>query len=214
LKIDFHIHTKYSKDGFIEPKALAKKAGQCGITFAVTDHNTILAHSDFKKLNIKFIPGEEIKSDAGDVIGLYINELIPRKIPFYEAIDKIHEQGGLVYLPHMFDITRNGVGARNDIDKIDIIEVFNARCIKHGFNNKAKEFAEKNNLPKAAGSDSHFLWEFGSTYTQVANFDLENPKALLKALCNAKTHGTAAPIYVHGATELLMLYKKLFGWIN
>ena len=40
---DFHIHTKYSYDSFLEPKDVIKAAMLRGIkVIAITDHNTIM----------------------------------------------------------------------------------------------------------------------------------------------------------------------------
>ena len=207
--IDFHVHSKYSEDTLTEPRAIVAKAKELGLAFASTDHDTILGHAEFRKLGARFIPGEEIKTDAGDLIGLYLSELIPRNTQFPEALDRIHAQGGLAYLPHMFDTMRSGAGSHPDAVKADIIEVFNPRCLMQSFNEKAKAFAEKNDRLMAAGSDSHTLWEFGRTYTEVPEFDIGNPKELLKALRKAKIVGKPAPFYARGMANAVKFWKKL-----
>jgi len=167
------------------------------------------SHEEFRALGFTFIQGEEVSTDSGDLIGLYINEPIPKKTPFLEALDLIHEQGGLAYLPHMFDVTRSGVSHSELASKADIIEIFNARSVMKNFNEKAFEFAKKNGIPGAAGSDSHFLFEFGTTYTLLPSFDLENPKELLKALPKAEIFGKPAPIFVKGTTAAVKIWKKI-----
>jgi predicted metal-dependent phosphoesterase TrpH len=209
MKVDFHVHSKYSIDTLTEPRLIAEKAAKLGMVFACTDHNAIGGHAEYRKIGARFIPGEEVSTDAGDVIGLYLNELIPKKTPFPETIDRIHGQGGLVYLPHMFDISRDGVGNHPDAKRADIIEAFNARCLVAGFNEKALAFAEKNKKPAAAGSDSHTLWEFGRTYTELPDFDIESPKALLRALAKARMVGVRAPFYARGLGKMTMFWKKL-----
>ena len=211
MKLDLHVHTNHSIDAIIKPEDLAKKSEKLGIIPAITDHNSVRCHSRMRSLGIPFIQGEEIRTDRGDVIGLYINELIPKKTPFEEALDKIHEQGAVVFLPHMYDRTRAGVIPNNrETAKIDIIETFNARSLSPNNNAKAKEFAEKHSKLQAAGSDSHFLMEFGSTYNEVPDFDLENPKELLRALKKAKFVTKRAPVFVRGTTSLVKLSKSLF----
>jgi len=209
LRVDFHVHTKYSKDSLIDPAHLAAKAKKLGIVPAITDHDNMAGHQDFRRLRHPFIPGEEISTDSGDLIGLYTSELIPKKTPFPEALDLIHEQGGLAYLPHMFDATRSGVSHPEFARKADIIEIFNARSVMKNFNKKAEEFAKKHEIPGAAGSDSHFLFEFGRTYTMLPSFDLDNPKELLKALPKAEIFGKPAPIYVKGTTAAVKIWKKI-----
>ncbi|MFH1785361.1 MAG: PHP-associated domain-containing protein [Candidatus Micrarchaeota archaeon] len=210
MKIDFHTHTKYSPDSLTQPKDLAAKAKKLGIIPAITDHNSIKAHNDLVSIGAKFIPGEEISTDRGDLVGLYVNELIPKKTSFLEAIDKVHEQGGLAYLPHMYDYGRSGAHvSTKEAKKVDIIEVFNARCLDLKFNEKADLFATKNKITKAVGSDSHFLFEFGNTYNMLPDFDIDNPKSLLKTLSKAKFVTKKGPIYARGTTKFIYLGKKL-----
>ncbi|MBU0532933.1 PHP domain-containing protein [Candidatus Micrarchaeota archaeon] len=208
MKIDFHVHTNSSIDSIIKPKDLAQKAHRLKIIPAITDHNNMCSHKD---MTSEFIPSEEVRTDLGDLIGLYLNEEIPRGISFMDALDKIHEQGALSYLPHMYEVTRSGViPSKEEISKIDIIEIFNARCLNDYFNEKAKQFAKQHNLLAAVGSDAHFLFEFGSTYAEVSDFDLNNPKALLKVLPKAKFVTKKAPFFVRGPTKILSLGKKIF----
>jgi predicted metal-dependent phosphoesterase TrpH len=219
LKIDFHVHTKYSVDSIIEPKALVAKSRKLGIIPAIADHNSTEAHAAMRALKADFIPAEEIFTDRGDLIGLYVSETIPRKTPFLEAVDLIHGQGGLAYLPHMYDYGRSKAHAEEkEAAKVDIIEVFNARCLRKEYNERAAAFAKSHHLPGAAGSDSHFLMEFGSTWTELPDFDLDSPKALLKALKTQNSKpGTwklvtrRAPLYVRGTTTFIAIGRKLVG---
>ena len=161
-------------------------------------------------LGIPFIRGEEIRTDRGDLIGLYLNECIPKYTPFGEAIDSIHAQGGLAYLPHMYDRTRKGViPSKKETKKLDIIEIFNSRCLSSSYNNQAQKFATQNSKLPACGSDSHFLFEFGSTYNEVPGFELDDPKALLQSLKKAVLITKSAPFFVRGTTTMVAVTKKL-----
>jgi predicted metal-dependent phosphoesterase TrpH len=212
MKIDFHVHTRASMDSLIEPGALAKKSLELGIIPAIADHNSIESHAKMRALEVPFIPAEEILTDRGDLVGLYLSELVPKNTPFLEAIDMIHSQGGLAYLPHMFDYARAGKHASEaEAAKADIIEAFNARCMRKEYNELAAAFARKHGIPGAAGSDSHFFFEFGRTYTELPDFDIGNPKALLRALKTQKprleTH--KAPFFVRGTTSIVAMTRKL-----
>ena len=215
MKIDFNVHTHHSIDSLINPSDLAKKSKALGIIPAITDHNSIRAHKEMRSLGGPFIPGEEIYTDRGDLIGLFIEDEIPKGTAFEEALDRIHQQGGLSYLPHMFDISRKGGGEvpARFIRKIDLVEIFNARCLADSFNEKALDFAKKNLIPGLAGSDSHFLFEFGSTYNTLGDFDLDDPKALIKSIEAKEPVLTArkAPIYVRGTTRFVSLWKRISG---
>ena len=108
MKIDFHVHTRYSPDSLTRIDDLRRKSEKLGIIPALTDHYAIGAHAEARRLGMRFIPGEEVLTDKGDLVGLFVNELIPKGTPFLEAVDRIHGQGGLAYLPHMFDYGRSG----------------------------------------------------------------------------------------------------------
>ncbi len=210
MRIDFHVHTRYSPDSLTRIEDLKRKSEKLGIIPALADHYSVGAHREARSLGMRFIPGEEILTDKGDLIGLYINEFIPKGIPFLEAVDRIHGQAGLAYLPHMFDYGRSANHAtEEEATKVDIVEAFNARCLNDEFNQKAKSFAVKNNLPRAAGSDSHFLFEFGSTWTELPDFDIDNPWMLMKSLPQANLVTKKAPFYVRGTTSMIYAAKRL-----
>ena len=191
IKIDFHVHTFHSPDSSINPKDLIRKSLEFGVIPSISDHNSISSHSFFRENNFKFIPSEEIKTDVGDLTGMYLQEKIPKNTPFLEALDKIKEQGGISYLPHGFDKFRYDIGERypNFAKKVQIVEVFNSRCIKQEYNLSAKSFAIANNKLQSAGSDSHILFEFGKTYVVLPEFDITNPKELLSSLKYGKIVG-------------------------
>lgn len=215
MKIDFHCHTHHSIDSIIKPKELAAKAKRLGIIPAITDHHSLVAHHELKQVGLHFIPGEEIRTIQGDLIGLYVQEAIPKKILFPEALDRIKEQGGIASLPHMFDRTRHGVMYHQLASKVDMIEVFNARCPIHSYNLAAEHFAIKHKKLAVAGSDSHFLFEFGKTFVELKDLEFEdihdNPKALLRALKNAHIHGSKAPVFVRGSTLIVKFAKRFFS---
>jgi predicted metal-dependent phosphoesterase TrpH len=214
MKIDFHVHTRSSPDSLIRPADLARKSARLGIIPTIADHDSIRSHAAMRALHAPFIPAEEIFTDKGDLIGLFVNELIPKGTLFLEAIDRIHEQGGVAYLPHMFDRKRSGrYASDSEAAMVDVIEVFNARCMDPSFNRLADEFARSRKLLRAAGTDSHFLFEFGSTYTDLPGIgldDLDSPKAIIKALGSKKAsiHGERAPLYARGTTKVVSLIRR------
>lgn len=202
LKIDFHLHTKHSSDSFISFFSLKKKCGKLGITPIITDHNTIKGNKQF---GCKIV-AEEISTSAGDIIGLFISEKIKPYLSPEETVDKIKEQDGLVYLPHAFDRIRSRRLMNHKL-KVNIVEVFNPRTIFDKDNFKADFFANYNHLYKAVGSDSHFLYEFGNTYTIMEDFD--SKKEFLKNLKNAKLVKKYRTPLVHPMTIMVKLIKKV-----
>ncbi|MBD3390237.1 hypothetical protein GF415_04780 [Candidatus Micrarchaeota archaeon] len=191
MKIDFHVHTTHSLDATIPVHKLAEKSKSLGITPAITDHYSMSAIPPMEKENTQFIPGEELRVSThlgyADLIGLFMNEEIEKGTEVNEALDRLKAQGALTYAPHPFDPMRAGLQDEEILKKIQVIEVFNSHCLSR-FDEQAEEFAQKENKLRAAGSDAHFLFEFGKTYVELELDELE-PTKLLKALKKGRIHG-------------------------
>jgi predicted metal-dependent phosphoesterase TrpH len=182
LRLDLHNHTSFSPDGLMSPADLLHAARANGLAcLAVTDHNTIegalaavaLAEADPTLPGV--IPGIEVSSAHGDVIGLYLREAIPPRLPVSETIALIREQGGLVYLPHPFGVMRRGTIAsqvRDEAaDQADIIEVLNGRSLSPLAVRNAQGLARIHAKPGGAGSDAHGRAEVARAYVVID----ENP---------------------------------------
>lgn len=172
LRLDLHNHTHFSADGLMSPAALLKTAGLMGIhCIAVTDHNDVggalqavaLAESDPSLPRV--IPGIELSTADGEIIGLYVREVIPSGLPLEEAVERIRDQGGLVYLPHPYDLFRRGAISRSArpraAELADIIEVVNGRSLGPRAGSKAAGLARRLGKPGGAGSDAHRQAEVG-----------------------------------------------------
>jgi predicted metal-dependent phosphoesterase TrpH len=167
ISIDFHVHTSFSYDCLMPPKFVIEAARRKGLDgIAVTDHDTVegaLAtvaankHSDFL-----VIPGIEVKSELGDIIGLYVTSGIASR-RFTDVIREIHEQGGVAYLPHpirTFGATRlDQIHAAHP--EIDLWELYNGRYQRRDFCQADDAFAALNIEGPLCGSDAHFPWEIG-----------------------------------------------------
>ncbi len=115
LRLDLHNHTSFSSDGLMSPAELLAAAGRNNVDcIAVTDHNTLegalwaLELSQADPSLPRVIPGIEVSTADGDVIGLYVREPIPSGLSVAETMDLIREQDGLVYLPHPYGVARRG----------------------------------------------------------------------------------------------------------
>jgi hypothetical protein len=156
---------------------------------AVTDHNEISGalEARAKASGIKVIVGEEVKTaEQGEVIGLFIEEKIPRGLTLQETIAEIKRQGGVVYVPHPFDRMHSVPDYEHllaVIDEIDAIEVFNPRVAISEFNEEAVRFAAKYRIPAGAGSDAHVTQGLGSVRIRMRDFD--GPDEFLEALRDA-----------------------------
>ena len=190
---DLHMHTSWSPDCSIEVDELLAHAEEIGLgAIAVTDHNIFggarEAVEQARSRELVVIPGEEIKTDEqGEVIGLFLEREIPRGLPFAETIAAIHEQGGLVYVPHPFDRLHSIPDAatlRRHLAEIDVFEAYNARLVFEAFNDEALRFAHKYNLTMGAGSDSHVLQGLGTGCVRMRRF--EGPEEFLISLHDAE----------------------------
>ena len=107
MKCDLHCHTSFSYDSWAKPGEMVKAAIEKGIDcLAITDHNEIggaLESIEYAKGKpILIIPGIEIKSKEGDILGLNIEKIIPNGLSAKETIEKIKEAGGIAIIPHPF----------------------------------------------------------------------------------------------------------------
>ncbi|MEM3550826.1 MAG: PHP domain-containing protein, partial [Candidatus Bathyarchaeia archaeon] len=103
VKIDLHVHTCYSYDGLTTPEELilyGKKGGLDGL--AITDHDRVDMALKIAKETRDYvvIPGIEISCLNGHVIGLNVQEVIPKGLSIEETVERIHEQGGLAIACH------------------------------------------------------------------------------------------------------------------
>jgi predicted metal-dependent phosphoesterase TrpH/glycosyltransferase involved in cell wall biosynthesis len=193
IHVDLHMHTDHSPDCATPVDTLlsAAKAADLG-AIAVTDHNEVSGAHEAREQaardgGIQVIVAEEVKTaDQGEVIGLFIEEKIPRGMTLRETIAAIRAQGGLVYVPHPFDRMHSIPDYEHlldVIDDIDAIEVFNPRVAFTAFNEEAKRFAAKYRIVAGAGSDSHVAAGLGSVKIRMRAFD--GPEEFLESLREA-----------------------------
>ena len=185
---DLHVHSHYSYDCKSNPKdilKIAKKKKLSGL--AITDHNVTKFHQNKHISNeLLVIPGVEISTNKGHVIGLGISTTIERRLSVEETIEKIIDLGGYPIIPHPYDFTRKGIGKELRKLKEIGIETINGACPVGWFNKKAKRWAEKNNLSETGGSDSHRLKDIGLAYTVFEN-EIESIEQLIEEIRKGKS---------------------------
>lgn len=204
LRADLHVHTSFSRDGVMPPQQLISLCLARGIDcLAVTDHNTIRGAIEVaREAPFRVIVGEEIKTSEGEIIGLFLEEEIPRGLSPEETVTRIRAQGGLVMLPHPYDHLRRSTLRRDALDRIaplaDIIEVFNARLLLKRHIAQARELASRHNRLVSAGSDSHVPAEIGHAYVEMPEF--QGKHDFLDSLAAGSLHGHLTSPLVHVAT--------------
>jgi predicted metal-dependent phosphoesterase TrpH len=193
IEVDLHMHTDHSPDCATPVDVLLNTARDRGLgAIAITDHNEVSGALEARRIaaemgDIKVIVAEEVKTaEQGEVIGLFLEEKIPRGLTMAETIAEIRRQGGLVYVPHPFDRFHSVPDYEHLIEiveEVDILEVFNPRVALTAFNEEAERFAHKYRIVPGAGSDSHVAQGLGSVRVRIHDFD--GPAEFLEAMRDA-----------------------------
>ncbi|MFC7134572.1 MULTISPECIES: PHP domain-containing protein [Salinibaculum] len=194
LSVELHTHSSLSYDGRDPVDSLLERAAAVGLDgLAVTDHDEIEASLDAAARAADYglvgIPGMEVTCDAGHVLALGVEELVPAGLSFHDTLDRIHDAGGIAVVPHPFQESRSGVLAnisRGDLTAADAIEVYNSRLLTGRANRQAERFADEAGMPKTAGSDAHISEMVGRAITNV---DAAEPtvEAILAAIVDGRT---------------------------
>ncbi|MCU1391967.1 MAG: hypothetical protein JWM34_395 [Ilumatobacteraceae bacterium] len=173
-----HSHTMWSGDSTTTPDEIHAAVVAAGIdVLCVTDHNAIKGAVELAaRLPCRVVVGEELKTHAGEIIGLFLRERIPIGVQPREAATLIRDQGGVVYVPHPFDPMRRNLAepALRDLAEaglLDAIEVLNAKTSLASLNRRAAEFADEFDLAGGAGSDAHVPLALGAAYVEMPDFD-------------------------------------------
>ena len=205
MKIDLHCHTEASFDCATPLPDIAARCRKAGITVqAITDHNEVWGAQQVKMWvdeqradgdsSLTIIVGEEVLTNEGEIIGLFLKEKIEPGLSPEECIRQIRAQGGLTLLPHGFDSfkpSRLKPEARERIaDQLDIIETFNARISRPRYNRAAVEWCKSRKILMSAGSDSHRLSDIGDAWVEAPYQRISTPQDLLAALQNGVPIGT------------------------
>ena len=188
FRFDLHVHSFYSSDCKSHPKdiiKMAKKMKMAGI--AITDHNSFDFHlSKIDNKGLLVIPGIEISTKSGHIIGLGLKKAVPKKMSIEETTDKIIELGGYPVVSHPFDFTRKGIGKKIRRLKGIAVEALNGSSPISRFNNKAEAYAKANSLPITGGSDSHRIKDIGMAYT-ISEQEISSVDDLIEEIRKRKT---------------------------
>lgn len=213
-EVDLHVHTKYSPDSLLEPKTVVKLALKRGLSaIAITDHNTIkgslatMREASSVK-NLMIIAGIEVKTDVGDVIGLYVEDEI-KAGDFNMVVEEIRHQDGLVVLPHPYN--RHEGAVEELASYADVVEVLNGRSSRVK-NAKALRLANDLDIPAIACSDAHFSFEIGKVKTKFYS-DIGTAQELRKLILNGDREfiGKEFPFIVHGFSFATGIIKRVVG---
>lgn len=181
---------------------------------AVADHNTIAGALKLREFApFKIIVAEEILTPAGEIMGLFLNEAVPRGLSPQETISQIRNQGGLVAIPHPFGRSwpwNNSILTSTEIlSQVDIIETFNSRTPFSNSIAKAWQLAKEQGKVASAGSDAHTLGEIGRSYVEMPEFD--GSDEFLNSLAQGKIFGQKSSYLAHFASTWAKVRKHILG---
>lgn len=206
---DLHIHTEASPDSKMKVKDAIKAAKDAGLDgIAITDHNSMASIKEAMKYNTKkftVIPGCEITTTKGHMIGLGIQKPIRPGLSPRATAEAIRRQGGVVISPHSMSRYRDGIyaaGARNM--RVDVIEAVNSRYAFGYSNMRARSIAEDLKLGMVGSSDSHKAFTIGTSVTKV---DVSN--GVLTGIKTGRTNAYSSQVSTYNAIK-----QKLMPWKN
>jgi predicted metal-dependent phosphoesterase TrpH len=203
-KADLHIHTNFSDGKPSIEEVLDFVENQTDLrVIAITDHDCVegalYAKELMKKKKYRFelIIGEEVSSNEGHILGLFIKKKIEPQQPAHEVIRQIHEQGGLAIAAHPLYKTRfnsnkvyaaKGVGSAVLIKEkktFDAVETVNGVPTYEKVNLEA-QYLNRLLLFRAetGGSDAHILESIGKGYTV---FEGKTAQDVRKAIEDSQT---------------------------
>ena len=170
-RLDLHVHTSFSPDGRAPPEEMVRAARALGMAgIAITDHNTVDGIEKAVALageeGVIVVPGIEVSSSDGHILGYGLKAHIKRDMSPEETIEAIHDAGGIAVAPHPY---RFWSGLGEEVVKrckFDAVEGVNSRSTKH-HNALAQQLAKELGLGTTGGSDSHGPATIGESFTEM-----------------------------------------------
>ncbi len=220
LRVDLHSHTNCSQDAVTTPWDLVERAREANLDrIAVTDHGCLDGAWRAREIDPELvIIGEEIRCRCRtELIGLFLSERIPMRLPMEEVVERIRDQGGVVYAPHPYAYLWKPIArACRAMTVADVVEGFNARAFIPAWNRSATRRAMARNIPLGAGSDAHFPQEIGRAFTEMPAY--ETADDFREALALARPVGLAVtnPLFFVASTtaKVLSLVSELGSGIE
>lgn len=221
VKVDFHVHTVYSPDSVITFQDLRDGCREKGIdVVAIMDHDVIEGAFEFAARSEELLSrgewaprvlvGEEVRTTKGEICGLFLSRWVPDHRPPRVTMELIKEQGGLVYVPHPFDLLKlkrlKGSELAELSGLIDIVEEFNGKPRLPLANILARRFLERHPLTPAAGSDAHEPTHLGAAFVEMEDFS--GPGDLMEKLPGGRISGKMYSPFASAYTRFRIRRKR------
>ena len=178
---DLHIHTRYSDGRPTVRAVLDHVARRTELRIiAITDHDTIEGALEARTLQDRYpfeiIVGEEVSSQEGHILALFLDQCVPPGLSAAETISAIHQQGGLAIAAHPFittltvgsqPVAMQGVGKLIGSLPFDGVEIDNSTPLMGWANRRARAYNRRmQRLPEIGNSDAHIVEAIGKSFTR------------------------------------------------
>ena len=223
-KADIHIHTSAS-DGKPSPKELldyVERHTDLDV-IAITDHDTVAGALEAKRIHdagdyrFDLIVGQEVTSQAGHILALFIEKEVPKERPARETVRHIHAQGGLAIAAHPLltlkhidpdMLTADGVGV--DVlmsEQFDGVEIVNGSPLMNDENTRTR-LLNRTVIFRAetGGSDAHIAEAVGKGYTLFPGATAEDFR---RAVEQKTTEAVSTKYRIRELLKYLRFYTKI-----
>ncbi|MFQ5880246.1 MAG: PHP-associated domain-containing protein, partial [Dehalococcoidia bacterium] len=159
------------------------------------------------------VAGEEVTTQEGHLLALFIQEPLPALRPLAETIAAVHRQGGLCLVPHPLSWLTRSIGHRaiealvrhpSDLVYLDGIELANDTSGARVSRRRARRLnQEVYHLAEVGGSDAHFLAAVGSAYTLFGGSTAQELRRCILEKTTTAVNGRHPSLAQIGAGQVL-----------
>lgn len=226
---DLHIHSIHSYDATSSIPAILKYvADQTELdVIAITDHDTMAGLREAMLLapryGVEVIPGCEISTAEGHLLGLYITQPVPPGLSLAETIRRVGRQGGLCIAPHpeaRGTSSLSGQLIRSALQDAQLaqvlvgVEVFNGGLVYYRDNQATLRLVENLEVARVGNSDAHILQSIGEGSTEFSGNSAVDLRRALEAHATAVRIGTGLQgmqALRHWVPKYIM---RKIGWVT
>jgi predicted metal-dependent phosphoesterase TrpH len=173
IRLDTHVHTRFSYDATGSVRAVLAAARDAGLDgLAVTDHDTVEGAHRAARLASDYglfvLSGVEVSTAEGHLLALGVTEAPAPGRPMADTVAAVRDRGGIAVAAHPFQMSRHGAGRRTIRRAApDAVETFNAHLMTGVQNRRARRFADRADYSAVGGSDAHRPGTVGRAYTEI-----------------------------------------------
>lgn len=215
-KVVLHVHTSCSVDSIMDKYLLLM---MCKIRridcLAITDHNEVVNALSWREFlqshGVNVIVGEEIFTNQGEIIGLFLEKKIASGMTVQETLDAIDQQNGIIYVPHPYDLSRKRTVLEYSAlmefkDRVQLIEVHNGRNRSKQYTLEQKRIGEQVGAVPVVGEDAHCFFELGRNYLILPDF-YDKRSFLCAISAPLAIHTSESMNIAHFVTKCVRAYK-------